>query len=82
MHIIVSLCMNFFRTGLHITAFTFELHYRVFSEGSGETASLGNLDSYLSRLSGVLEGNPHKHRALVGQLCEVLSHLDRSVISA
>ncbi|CAG01354.1 unnamed protein product, partial [Tetraodon nigroviridis] len=43
--------------------------------GSGETASLGNLDSYLSRLSGVLEGNPHKHRALVGQLCEVLSHL-------
>lgn len=44
--------------------------------GSGETASLGNLDSYLSRLSGVLEGNPHKHRALVSQLCEVLSHLD------
>uniref|UniRef100_A0A3B5B8J2 High mobility group 20B n=1 Tax=Stegastes partitus TaxID=144197 RepID=A0A3B5B8J2_9TELE len=45
--------------------------------GTGETASLGNLDSYLSRLSGVLEGNPHKHRALLNQLCEVLSHLDR-----
>ncbi|XP_011612976.1 SWI/SNF-related matrix-associated actin-dependent regulator of chromatin subfamily E member 1-related isoform X2 [Takifugu rubripes] len=44
--------------------------------GTGETASLGNLDSYLSRLSGVLEGNPHKHRALVSQLCEVLAHLD------
>lgn len=44
--------------------------------GTGETASLGNLDSYLSRLSGVLEGNPEKHRALLRQLCEVLSHLD------
>uniref|UniRef100_A0A4W6CB98 High mobility group 20B n=1 Tax=Lates calcarifer TaxID=8187 RepID=A0A4W6CB98_LATCA len=44
--------------------------------GTGETASLGNLDSYLSRLSGVLEGNPHKHRALLTQLCEVLSHFD------
>ncbi|KAM9385281.1 SWI/SNF-related matrix-associated actin-dependent regulator of chromatin subfamily E member 1-related isoform 2-T2 [Pholidichthys leucotaenia] len=44
--------------------------------GTGETASLGNLDSYLTRLSGVLEGNPHKHRALASQLCEVLSHLD------
>ncbi|KAF6723781.1 SWI/SNF-related matrix-associated actin-dependent regulator of chromatin subfamily E member 1-related [Oryzias melastigma] len=43
---------------------------------TGETASLGNLDSYLSRLSGVLEGNPHKHRALVNQLTEVLSHID------
>ncbi|TKS74465.1 Protein unc-13 -like protein A [Collichthys lucidus] len=46
--------------------------------GTGETPSLGNLDSYLSRLNGVLEGNPHKHRALLTQLCEVLSHLDRS----
>lgn len=44
--------------------------------GTGETASLGNLDSYLSRLSGVLEGNPEKHRALLSQLCEVLSHLN------
>ncbi|XP_029004823.1 SWI/SNF-related matrix-associated actin-dependent regulator of chromatin subfamily E member 1-related isoform X2 [Betta splendens] len=44
--------------------------------GTGETASLGNLDSYLTRLSGVLEGNPHKHRALLTQLCDVLSHLD------
>ncbi|XP_037626903.1 SWI/SNF-related matrix-associated actin-dependent regulator of chromatin subfamily E member 1-related isoform X2 [Sebastes umbrosus] len=44
--------------------------------GTGETASHVNLDSYLSRLSGVLEGNPHKHRALLSQLCEVLSHLD------
>ncbi|XP_015251512.1 PREDICTED: SWI/SNF-related matrix-associated actin-dependent regulator of chromatin subfamily E member 1-related-like isoform X2 [Cyprinodon variegatus] len=45
--------------------------------GTGETASLGNLDSYLSRLSGVLEGNPQKHRALLSQLHEVFSHLDR-----
>lgn len=44
--------------------------------GTGETASLGNLDSYLSRLSGVLESNPHKHRALLTQLREVLSHVD------
>ncbi|XP_038155193.1 SWI/SNF-related matrix-associated actin-dependent regulator of chromatin subfamily E member 1-related isoform X2 [Cyprinodon tularosa] len=45
--------------------------------GTGETASLGNLDSYLSRLSGVLDGNPQKHRALLSQLHEVFSHLDR-----
>ncbi|XP_075895606.1 SWI/SNF-related matrix-associated actin-dependent regulator of chromatin subfamily E member 1-related isoform X3 [Nelusetta ayraudi] len=44
--------------------------------GTGETASPGNLDSYLTRLSGVLEENPHKHRALLGQLREVLSHVD------
>ncbi|XP_056133752.1 SWI/SNF-related matrix-associated actin-dependent regulator of chromatin subfamily E member 1-related isoform X2 [Lampris incognitus] len=44
--------------------------------GTGETPSLGNLDSYLSRLSGVLESNPDKHRALFTQLREVLSHLD------
>ncbi|XP_040040269.2 SWI/SNF-related matrix-associated actin-dependent regulator of chromatin subfamily E member 1-related isoform X1 [Gasterosteus aculeatus] len=44
--------------------------------GKGETASHGNLDSYLSRLSGVLEGNPHKHRALVTQLCEVFAQVD------
>ncbi|TNN59007.1 SWI/SNF-related matrix-associated actin-dependent regulator of chromatin subfamily E member 1-related [Liparis tanakae] len=44
--------------------------------GTGETASHGNLDSYLSRLNGALEGNPHKHRALLSQLCEVLAHLD------
>lgn len=45
--------------------------------GTGETASPGNLDSYLTRLSGVLEENPHKHRALLSQLREVLSHVDR-----
>ncbi|KAM4549346.1 SWI/SNF-related matrix-associated actin-dependent regulator of chromatin subfamily E member 1-related isoform 1-T2 [Odontesthes bonariensis] len=44
--------------------------------GTGETASFGNLDSYLSRLSGVIEGNPHKHRALASQLYEVLSHIE------
>ncbi|XP_077439534.1 SWI/SNF-related matrix-associated actin-dependent regulator of chromatin subfamily E member 1-related [Vanacampus margaritifer] len=44
--------------------------------GTGETPSLANLDSYLSRLSCALEGNPHKHRALLTQLCDVLSHLD------
>ncbi|XP_061833883.1 SWI/SNF-related matrix-associated actin-dependent regulator of chromatin subfamily E member 1-related [Nerophis lumbriciformis] len=44
--------------------------------GTSETASLGNLDSYLSRLNGVLDGNPHKHRALLTQLCDILSHVD------
>lgn len=50
--------------------------------GTGETASPGNLDSYLTRLSGVLEENPHKHRALLSQLREVLSHLDRWLYAA
>uniref|UniRef100_A0A674E2N5 High mobility group 20B n=1 Tax=Salmo trutta TaxID=8032 RepID=A0A674E2N5_SALTR len=45
--------------------------------GTGETPSLGTLDSYLSRLSGTLESNPHEHRALLTQLRDVLSHLDR-----
>uniref|UniRef100_A0A8K9XBV8 High mobility group 20B n=1 Tax=Oncorhynchus mykiss TaxID=8022 RepID=A0A8K9XBV8_ONCMY len=45
--------------------------------GTGETPSLGTLDSYLSRLSGTLESNPHEHRALLAQLHDVLSHLDR-----
>ncbi|KAM9480068.1 SWI/SNF-related matrix-associated actin-dependent regulator of chromatin subfamily E member 1-related-like isoform 3-T3 [Salvelinus alpinus] len=44
--------------------------------GTGETPSLGTLDSYLSRLSGTLESNPHEHRALLTQLRDVLSHLD------
>ncbi|XP_031689097.1 SWI/SNF-related matrix-associated actin-dependent regulator of chromatin subfamily E member 1-related isoform X2 [Oncorhynchus kisutch] len=44
--------------------------------GTGETPSLGTLDSYLSRLSGTLESNPHEHRALLAQLHDVLSHLD------
>lgn len=44
--------------------------------GTGETPSLGNLDSYLSRLNGALESHPQKHRALLSQLREVLSHLD------
>ncbi|KAL1023013.1 hypothetical protein UPYG_G00035390 [Umbra pygmaea] len=44
--------------------------------GTGETPSLGTLDSYLSRLSGTLESNPHEHRALLAQLRDVLSHLD------
>lgn len=44
--------------------------------GTGETPSLGNLDSYLSRLSGALESNPHEHRALLTQLRDVLAHLD------
>lgn len=47
---------------------------------TGETASLGNLDSYLSRLSGVLEGNPHKHHALLSQLGKLLSHLDSETL--
>ncbi|CAB1331451.1 unnamed protein product, partial [Coregonus sp. 'balchen'] len=45
--------------------------------GTGETPSLGTLDSYLSRLSGTLESNPHEHRVLLAQLRDVLSHLDR-----
>lgn len=44
--------------------------------GTGETPSLGNLDTYLSRLSVVLESNPQKHRAFLTQLREVLAHLD------
>ncbi|KAM6962795.1 LOW QUALITY PROTEIN: SWI/SNF-related matrix-associated actin-dependent regulator of chromatin subfamily E member 1-related [Aplochiton taeniatus] len=44
--------------------------------GTGETPSLGNLDSYLSRLSGALESNPNEHRALLTQLRDVLAHLD------
>ncbi|XP_008336801.1 SWI/SNF-related matrix-associated actin-dependent regulator of chromatin subfamily E member 1-related [Cynoglossus semilaevis] len=44
--------------------------------GTGETASLGNLDSYLGRLSGAIEGNPQKHRVLLTQLREVFSHID------
>ncbi|XP_018583760.1 SWI/SNF-related matrix-associated actin-dependent regulator of chromatin subfamily E member 1-related isoform X2 [Scleropages formosus] len=44
--------------------------------GTGETPSLGTLDSYLSRMSNLLESNPHEHRALLAQLKEVLSHLD------
>ncbi|XP_010869953.1 SWI/SNF-related matrix-associated actin-dependent regulator of chromatin subfamily E member 1-related isoform X1 [Esox lucius] len=44
--------------------------------GTGETPSLGTLDSYLSRLVGTLETNPHEHRALLAQLHHVLSHLD------
>ncbi|XP_034036139.1 LOW QUALITY PROTEIN: SWI/SNF-related matrix-associated actin-dependent regulator of chromatin subfamily E member 1-related-like [Thalassophryne amazonica] len=43
---------------------------------TGETASLGNLDLYLSRLNGFLEDNPLKHRALLTQLRDVLSHID------
>ncbi|XP_047231051.1 SWI/SNF-related matrix-associated actin-dependent regulator of chromatin subfamily E member 1-related isoform X2 [Girardinichthys multiradiatus] len=50
--------------------------------GTGEMASLGNLDSYLSRLSGVLEGNPQKHHALLSQLHEVFSHLDSGFLIA
>ncbi|CAL8349124.1 unnamed protein product [Gadus morhua 'NCC'] len=44
--------------------------------GTGETPSMGSLDSYLSRLSGVLESNPVKHRTLLNQVRDVLSHLD------
>ncbi|KAG7257650.1 hypothetical protein CRUP_033319 [Coryphaenoides rupestris] len=44
--------------------------------GTGETPSLGSLDSYLSRLSGVLESNPVKHRTLLNQVRDVLAHLD------
>ncbi|XP_062308614.1 SWI/SNF-related matrix-associated actin-dependent regulator of chromatin subfamily E member 1-related isoform X2 [Osmerus eperlanus] len=44
--------------------------------GTGETPSLGNLDSYLSRLSGALESSPHEHRALLSQLRDVLGHLE------
>ncbi|KAI2650381.1 SWI/SNF-related matrix-associated actin-dependent regulator of chromatin subfamily E member 1-related [Labeo rohita] len=43
--------------------------------GTGETPSIGTLDSYLSRLSGALESRPHEHRALVLKLQELLAHL-------
>ncbi|XP_016382632.1 SWI/SNF-related matrix-associated actin-dependent regulator of chromatin subfamily E member 1-related-like [Sinocyclocheilus rhinocerous] len=44
--------------------------------GTGETPSIGTLDSYLSRLSSALESRPHEHRALVLKLQELLAHLD------
>ncbi|CAL8308760.1 unnamed protein product [Lota lota] len=47
--------------------------------GTGETPSMGSLDSYLSRLSGVLESNPVKHRTLLNQVRDVLSHLDSEI---
>ena len=45
--------------------------------GTGETPSLGTLDSYLSRMGSMLETNPQEHRALVVQLQDILAHLDR-----
>lgn len=44
--------------------------------GTGETPSVGTLDSYLSRVGRLLESNPQEHRALVMQLQDILSHLD------
>ncbi|KAK7126864.1 hypothetical protein R3I94_018143 [Phoxinus phoxinus] len=44
--------------------------------GTGETPSIGTLDSYLSRLSNTLESRPHEHRGLVLKLQELLAHLD------
>ncbi|XP_072516238.1 SWI/SNF-related matrix-associated actin-dependent regulator of chromatin subfamily E member 1-related isoform X2 [Salminus brasiliensis] len=44
--------------------------------GTGETPSVGTLDSYLSRLSNALESSPHEHRALLLKLQELLAHLD------
>ncbi|XP_012677120.1 SWI/SNF-related matrix-associated actin-dependent regulator of chromatin subfamily E member 1-related isoform X2 [Clupea harengus] len=44
--------------------------------GTGETPSVGTLDSYLSRLSNVLENSPNEHRALLIKLQDVLAHLD------
>uniref|UniRef100_A0A4W4HJ76 HMG box domain-containing protein n=1 Tax=Electrophorus electricus TaxID=8005 RepID=A0A4W4HJ76_ELEEL len=45
--------------------------------GTGETPSVGTLDSYLSRLSSALESSPHEHRALLLKLQDLLAHLDR-----
>lgn len=44
--------------------------------GTGETPSVGTLDSYLSRLSNTLESSPHEHRALLLKLQGLLGHLD------
>ncbi|KAJ8278859.1 hypothetical protein COCON_G00059250 [Conger conger] len=44
--------------------------------GTGETPSLGTLDSYLSRMSSMLETSPQEHRTLVIQLQDILAHLD------
>ncbi|KAG5851352.1 hypothetical protein ANANG_G00092340 [Anguilla anguilla] len=44
--------------------------------GTGETPSLGTLDSYLTRMGSVLETNPQEHRSLVIQLQDILAHLD------
>ncbi|XP_066503567.1 SWI/SNF-related matrix-associated actin-dependent regulator of chromatin subfamily E member 1-related isoform X3 [Hoplias malabaricus] len=48
--------------------------------GTGETPSVGTLDSYLSRLSNTLESSPLEHRALLIKLQELLSHLDSEKI--
>ncbi|XP_063056277.1 SWI/SNF-related matrix-associated actin-dependent regulator of chromatin subfamily E member 1-related isoform X2 [Engraulis encrasicolus] len=44
--------------------------------GTGETPSISTIDSYLSRLSNVLENSPNEHRALLVKLQDVLAHLD------
>ncbi|XP_076880575.1 SWI/SNF-related matrix-associated actin-dependent regulator of chromatin subfamily E member 1-related isoform X2 [Brachyhypopomus gauderio] len=44
--------------------------------GTGETPSVGSLDSYLSRLSNALESSPHEHRSLLLKLQDLLAHLD------
>lgn len=48
--------------------------------GTGETPSINTLDSYLSRLSNVLENSPNEHRTLLVKLQEVLAHLDSEKI--
>lgn len=48
--------------------------------GTGETPSISTIDSYLSRLSNVLENSPNEHRALLVKLQEVLAHFDSEKI--
>ncbi|XP_028856920.1 SWI/SNF-related matrix-associated actin-dependent regulator of chromatin subfamily E member 1-related isoform X2 [Denticeps clupeoides] len=48
--------------------------------GTGETPSVNNLDSYLTRLSNALENCPNEHRALLIKLQDVLAHLDSDKI--
>ncbi|KAG8454466.1 hypothetical protein GDO86_000910 [Hymenochirus boettgeri] len=45
--------------------------------GTGETATLGNLDVYMAKLHNLIEGNPAQHEKLVIRVKEVLSRINR-----
>ncbi|KAG8454468.1 hypothetical protein GDO86_000910 [Hymenochirus boettgeri] len=44
--------------------------------GTGETATLGNLDVYMAKLHNLIEGNPAQHEKLVIRVKEVLSRIN------
>uniref|UniRef100_A0A4W4HJC2 High mobility group protein 20A n=1 Tax=Electrophorus electricus TaxID=8005 RepID=A0A4W4HJC2_ELEEL len=45
--------------------------------GSGETASLDSIDSYMKKLHGVVVSSPQEHEHLISLVREVVSRLDR-----